>query len=114
MNTAWLSPNEFLSLSTLRHGLPGLRLGFDGPRFPLHSFHARQGRMPVPQGQVYRWTPIRIIHLCSSVCIRGQNYLSVNAATPGNSIPARNSSDAPPPVEICEILSATPADFTAF
>src|ERR1700680_509150 len=39
---------------------------------------------------------------------------SVNAATPGSSIPARNSSDAPPPVEICEILSATPADFTAF
>src|SRR6202049_4819587 len=39
---------------------------------------------------------------------------SVNAATPGSSIPARNSSDAPPPVEICEILSATPALCTAF
>src|ERR1700692_706604 len=39
---------------------------------------------------------------------------SVNAATPGSSIPAKNSSDAPPPVEMCEILSATPADFTAF
>src|SRR6202051_282408 len=39
---------------------------------------------------------------------------SVNAATPGSSIPARNSSEAPPPVEMCEILSATPADFTAF
>src|ERR1700680_3417035 len=39
---------------------------------------------------------------------------SVNAATPGSSMPARNSSEAPPPVEMCEILSATPADFTAF
>src|SRR5579862_7504764 len=46
-------------------------------------------------------------------CVR-HGYLSVKAATPGNSIPARNSNDAPPPVEICEILSATPADFTAF
>lgn len=26
-------------------------------------------------------------------------YLSVNAATPGNIFPSRNSSDAPPPVE---------------
>src|ERR1700691_6021828 len=42
------------------------------------------------------------------------SYLSVSAATPGNSIPARNSSDAPPPVEICEIWSATPADLMAF
>src|SRR3982074_2813051 len=39
---------------------------------------------------------------------------SVNAATPGSSIPAKNSSDAPPPVEMCDILSATPADLTAF
>src|SRR5689334_9713313 len=29
-------------------------------------------------------------------------------------MPARNSSDAPPPVEMCEILPATPADLTAF
>lgn len=27
-------------------------------------------------------------------------YLSFAAATPGNSLPSRNSSDAPPPVEI--------------
>src|ERR1035438_4958801 len=31
---------------------------------------------------------------------RPLTYLSVSAATPGNSIPARNSSDAPPPVEM--------------
>src|SRR5579862_8570064 len=39
--------------------------------------------------------------------------LSVSALTPGNSLPSRNSRDAPPPVEICEILSATPAAVTA-
>src|SRR3954466_8655083 len=40
-------------------------------------------------------------------------HLFVNAFPPGNSLPSRNSSDAPPPVEICEILSATPAAATA-
>src|SRR5882672_10053062 len=39
---------------------------------------------------------------------RGQP-LSVSASTPGNFLPPRNSSDAPPPVEMCEILSANPA-----
>jgi hypothetical protein len=39
-----------------------------------------------------------------------RSYLSGSAATPGNSIPARNSNEAPPPVEMCEILSDTPAD----
>src|ERR1035437_1587660 len=38
----------------------------------------------------------------------------LSAATPGNSIPARNSSDAPPPVETCEILAVTPAALMAF
>src|ERR1700691_4164220 len=42
------------------------------------------------------------------------SYFSGSAATPGNSIPARNSNDAPPPVEISEILSDTPADLIAF
>ena len=32
-------------------------------------------------------------------------YLSFAAATPGSSFPSRNSRDAPPPVEICVILS---------
>src|SRR5262249_37189298 len=40
-------------------------------------------------------------------------YLSVSAATPGSSSPARNSRGAPPPVEMCVILSATPARVTA-
>src|SRR5579859_652063 len=33
-------------------------------------------------------------------------HLSVSASTPGSFLPSRNSSDAPPPVEICVILSA--------
>ena len=39
----------------------------------------------------------------------GLQALSVSAATPGSTWPPRNSSDAPPPVEMCVILSATPA-----
>src|SRR5450432_3077357 len=41
------------------------------------------------------------------------SYLLVKASTPGSFLPSRNSSDAPPPVERCEILSAMPAAFTA-
>src|SRR5215469_4566394 len=36
-------------------------------------------------------------------------YLSDSASTPGNFLPSRNSSDAPPPVEMWVIWSATPA-----
>ena len=38
-----------------------------------------------------------------------ESYLSVRAATPGSTVPPRNSSDAPPPVEMCVISSVTPA-----
>src|SRR5439155_19257634 len=40
-------------------------------------------------------------------------YFSLNAATPGSSLPSSNSSDAPPPVEMKVILSASPACLTA-
>src|SRR5207237_9407678 len=40
-------------------------------------------------------------------------FLSVSASTPGSFLPSRNSSEAPPPVEMCEIFSATPAACTA-
>ena len=33
------------------------------------------------------------------------NFFVVSAATPGSSFPSRNSREAPPPVEICVILS---------
>jgi len=46
-------------------------------------------------------------------CEPFRNYLSERAATPGSILPSRNSSDAPPPVDTCETLSATPAFFTA-
>ena len=39
--------------------------------------------------------------------------LSNNASIPGSFFPSRNSSDAPPPVEMCVILSANPAFSTA-
>src|SRR5690554_849500 len=39
--------------------------------------------------------------------------LSVSAATPGSSLPSRNSREAPPPVEICVILPASPKRSTA-
>src|SRR5258707_3962675 len=40
-------------------------------------------------------------------------HLSVRASTPGSLCPPRNSREAPPPVEMCEILSATPDWWTA-
>jgi hypothetical protein len=42
-------------------------------------------------------------------CRTAAAYLSVSASTPGSFLPSRNSSDAPPPVEIWVIWSATPA-----
>src|ERR1700682_22599 len=39
--------------------------------------------------------------------------LSASTSTPGSLEPARNSSEAPPPVEMCEILSATPDSWIA-
>jgi len=36
-------------------------------------------------------------------------YLFVSASTPGSFLPPKNSRDAPPPVEMCETLSARPA-----
>src|SRR5271157_3158534 len=40
-------------------------------------------------------------------------HLSVSASTPGSLRPPRNSSEAPPPVEMCEICFATPDWCTA-
>src|SRR5216117_609581 len=39
---------------------------------------------------------------------KNENHLLVRASTPGSLRPPRNSSEAPPPVEMWEILSATP------
>src|SRR5271165_1140811 len=52
------------------------------------------------------------LHACIQAD-QANHFLSVSASTPGSFFPSRNSSDAPPPVEMCEILSATPAAFTA-
>src|SRR5699024_11198276 len=40
-------------------------------------------------------------------------YLSLAAATPGSSLPSRNSREAPPPVEMWLILSPNPSWLTA-
>ena len=40
-------------------------------------------------------------------------YLSNKHSIPGNFLPSKNSNDAPPPVEMCVILSANPAFSTA-
>ena len=44
---------------------------------------------------------------------RDKGYRSCNIAIPGSSFPSRYSSDAPPPVEMWVIRSATPAFSTA-
>src|SRR5437879_2882743 len=71
-------------------------------RVPSRSTRTKTGRSPCfPRaGQASRLSHV-------------VQRLSVRATTPGNCFPSRNSSDAPPPVEMCEILSATPAAFTA-
>src|ERR1035438_8335612 len=62
--------------------------------------------------------PLRRTHLNGELLQRrGATYTGsyrFNAATPGSSIPARNSSDAPPPVETWVILLVTPAALMAF
>src|SRR4029079_13398513 len=60
----------------------------------------------------------RVVHGLEHLPVAGDErmahgYLSVRAATPGNSCPPRNSSEAPPPVEMWVIRSVTPALATA-
>src|SRR5262245_2707106 len=45
---------------------------------------------------------------------RAGHFVTARAATPGRSMPARNSSEAPPPVDTWEILLVTPAALMAF
>src|ERR1700746_3995616 len=56
---------------------------------------------------------IHIHFLQAYVHFSDPNHRSVRAATPGNSFPSRSSRDAPPPVEINVILSASPNCLTA-
>src|SRR5262249_3377086 len=55
----------------------------------------------------------RFEHLPVACDEGGSHGLSLSAATPGSVRPPRNSSDAPPPVEICVIRSLTAAFCTA-
>src|SRR5579864_8144967 len=60
---------------------------------------------------------LRLEHLPVSgndaTSLRCAHYLLVSASTPGSLRPPRNSREAPPPVEMCEILLATPDWCTA-
>src|SRR5882672_3416116 len=87
----------------LRHGLEG-HGGREKPHGPLVGDFA--GRKERPQvlprfGGAHMHLPVRR---------KDQGpHASSSAATPGNSFPSRNSSDAPPPVETCVSLSSIPA-----
>src|ERR1043165_1334841 len=62
-------------------------------------------------GQVFPL--LHIVSLHSETTRECRYVLSVSAATPGSSSPARNSRVAPPPVEMCVMRLATPARVTA-
>jgi hypothetical protein len=55
----------------------------------------------------------------ASICVSETGYEipvakgSISGAMPGSSRPSSSSKNAPPPVEMCVIRSATPAWFTA-
>src|SRR4029077_13958929 len=57
--------------------------------------------------------PIPCDHSATPSAARCDAHRLVSASTPGNLRPPRNSSDAPPPVEMCEIFPATPDCCTA-
>src|SRR5256712_4716104 len=106
-------------------GLPMdvLRADHDVPmaRNTLRNRFDRNGRRKKPRGALVRTLARRKksvkvlaglerthIHLP----VRGEDegsHPSSSAATPGNSFPSRNSSDAPPPVETCVSVSSIPA-----
>ena len=85
-------------------------------RTSLHDLNRSRGRA------LYRNRPERAcaselaapFHACSGArCTGFIHYLSSAAATPGSSLPSRNSKDAPPPVEMWLILSPKPSWLTA-
>src|SRR5207247_10923363 len=56
----------------------------------------------------------RVLNIFQLPAIMGRLiYLFVSTSTPGSFCPDKNSSDAPPPVEMCVILDSTPAWATA-
>src|SRR5258706_1376347 len=84
----------------------------------VRGIHHCIGRLP---GNVGRTLELdRLVSLeyesnCKIVHARIQtdHFLSVSASTPGSFFPSKNSSEAPPPLEICVILSSTSAPCTA-
>ena len=62
---------------------------------------------------IYRYTPFYFITIFLQFFHILIVYLSIKHSIPGNFFPSKNSKDAPPPVDICVILSSKPAFFTA-
>src|SRR5688572_1029641 len=72
------------------------------------SAHAQSCKMRNSKCKRFKM-PVCVLHL--AFCIF--DYAWGSTATPGSVRPPRNSSDAPPPVEMCVMRSVTPAFFTA-
>src|SRR5438105_7218584 len=86
-----------------------------GKRRHNHYFHIGDFAQ-IPKERLHEPRRLALGHV--HFPIRGDDFfahqfLSVSAATPGSSLPSSNSSDAPPPVDINVILSASPACLTA-
>src|SRR6266705_150991 len=106
-----------------------LRADLDVLRFPerFRYFHDRRERRndhdfdigdiaQIKKQRLDKPRRLRLSHVhlpIGSDDLLAHYFLSVNAATPGSSLPSSNSSDAPPPVEMNVILPASPACFTA-
>src|SRR5712664_514442 len=63
---------------------------------------------PPPFRLAHLFSDLSVGPLCSLLCEFPIQLLSLRASTPGSFRPPRNSSEAPPPVDMCEILFATP------
>src|SRR5205823_7753494 len=68
------------------------------------------GQLGLPKGTAERAGVARPLEHLPVAC--DQRHTGI-AFTPGNSLPSSSSSEAPPPVEIHEMRSATPASCTA-
>ena len=87
----------------------------------LHGLGDRLVHLPVAGDERVRIRPDRrpkperegVRRPCATAGPTRQSSASGNTATPGSVRPPRNSSEAPPPVEMCVMRSATPAFVTA-
>src|ERR1041384_3881180 len=101
----------------LHIGQPAERLGrrfdADGGREEPHlAIGGRSVSSAEPSGELARLVRAEV-HLPVGREQEASGHASSSAATPGSTLPSRNSSEAPPPVETWLIRSASPACATA-